>query len=139
MKCKIKILFLIVIGHGEKDYINKLKGLIMSLGITDKVIFTGWILNNELYKWFSAADLGVWTSGPIITLREATGCSLPILIPDKWSNDESSEGFINKGNGWSFKTNDFKNLLNRLELLISKNDRLIKSRKNAIEKAKDLD
>ncbi|MBP8688874.1 glycosyltransferase family 4 protein [Patescibacteria group bacterium] len=134
-----KKILLALVGSGEKNYIQELKNLTISLGIADKVIFSGWVPNNELYKWFSAADLGVWISGPTISLREATGCDLPLLIPDYWNNGESSEEFVDEENGWRFKLNDYNDLLNKMELLVSNNNKLIEAGKNAVKKAEQLD
>ena len=89
----------VLAGQGpQEDYI---KGLSKSLGVSDSVRFTGWIVHDELPRYLAAADVYVSTSlsdgGPVSTL-EAMSCELPVVVTDSgehrnWVKD-GINGFI---------------------------------------------
>jgi glycosyltransferase involved in cell wall biosynthesis len=59
-------LFLLVVGEGftraDLGYENYLKDLTSALGLTEKVIFTGWLEKREVLEIFQAADLFILPS-----------------------------------------------------------------------------
>jgi len=90
IKCLPKIgmnnLFLFIVGEGSAKtdfhYQNYLKELIETLGLDQRVIFTGWLEKKELWKIFRAADLFVLPSkseGMPNAMLEALGSDLPCL------------------------------------------------------------
>lgn len=90
IKCLPKIgmnnLFLFIVGEGSAKtdfhYQNYLKELIETLGLDQRVIFTGWLEKKELWKIFRAADLFVLPSkseGMPNAMLEALGFDLPCI------------------------------------------------------------
>jgi len=90
IKCLPKIgmnnLFLLVVGEGSKkvDFRYKifLKELARKLGLEKKVIFTGWLKKEELWRIFHAGDLFILPSrseGMPNAMLEALGTDLPCL------------------------------------------------------------
>lgn len=77
-------LFIIGDGSSKEDfsYINDLGGLIRRLGLGHRVIFTGWLEKEDLWKIYPAADLFILASkneGMPNALLEALGLGLPCI------------------------------------------------------------
>lgn len=111
---------LLLLGNGPKDYIKQVKELIMKKNLEDKIIFHDLVKNEDLVKFYSAADIGIWPGTPSITIIEGMSCSLPILI----SQSKSTSHLI-RNNGFSFPRGNKKQFKIYLEELI-KNDKLRK-------------
>jgi glycosyltransferase involved in cell wall biosynthesis len=111
---------LLIIGNGTQEYMNGLKSLVNKLGITDKVIFMGFVPNKELPKYYNAGDIGVWPGNCSITVLEAAATSLPIVIPKDDLNykilfdNQAAIGFERRN--VNSLANAILELLNNLEL-----------------------
>jgi glycosyltransferase involved in cell wall biosynthesis len=82
----IKNLYLLVVGDGSTEpdlrYKNSLQGLAKKLGVDKKVILTGWVEKEELWKIYLASDLFVMPSineGMPNALLEALGVGLTCM------------------------------------------------------------
>ena len=110
----------LIIGKGE--YLDNLKKLAKELNVENKVIFVGEVNHNELYKYYSMADLFIQPSLTKeafgITLIEALACEVPILARNIGGMKEIVK---EKNNGFLFEDDlvdkiklalnyDFKNL-----------------------------
>lgn len=73
---------LMVVGDGPEDYLRMLRAKAGELGVSEKVIFTGFVPKERLKNYFSAADVGVWLSNNSINQLEAMACRLPVVVPD---------------------------------------------------------
>ena len=51
--------------------------------------------NKELFKYYNAADIGVWPLQCSVTMLEATACGLPAIISDRCGATER----VAAGNG----------------------------------------
>jgi glycosyltransferase involved in cell wall biosynthesis len=78
--------FLFVIGEGsvkeDISYLEHLKGMTKELGLRERVIFTGWLPQEECWRIFRASDLFLFPSlkeGMPNALLEALGLDLPCL------------------------------------------------------------
>jgi glycosyltransferase involved in cell wall biosynthesis len=79
---------LIIVGQGDGAYMNELKA-----SSDDRVLFVGFKDQKGLSALYSACDIGLWGKASI-TIREAMGCSLPLILLDtpdmasllKWDN-----------------------------------------------------
>jgi glycosyltransferase involved in cell wall biosynthesis len=85
-KIGIKNLYLIIVGDGSTEadirYKESLKGLTKRLGVDKKVILTGWVEKEELWKIYLASDLFILPSlseGMPNALLEALGAGLPCM------------------------------------------------------------
>jgi glycosyltransferase involved in cell wall biosynthesis len=90
IKCLLRIgmdnLFLFIIGDGSSkedfSYINHLRELTTRLGVDHRVIFTGWLEKEELWKIYLVADLFVLPSkseGMPNAILEALGLGVPCI------------------------------------------------------------
>ena len=85
----MKNLFLFIVGDGSTKgdfhYKKYLRELTETIGLTNRVIFTGWLNKEELWKIFRGSDLFVLTSkseGMPNILLEALGCDIPCFGSD---------------------------------------------------------
>jgi len=88
--------YLLLIGQG--NYRGRLEALCKTLGIMDKVLFTGWVENNRLPDFYNAADVCVLPSlreGLGLVVVEALACGRPFIgsnvggIPEVVGNFEA--------------------------------------------------
>ena len=88
-------ILLLIIGNPdpeEMDYSNKLKLQVKRLGLNRHVIFIGGVPHEELYKWYSAADLFCLASlreGWPNVIFEALACGVPIVATKTWGIPEA--------------------------------------------------
>ena len=77
----------------------KLKDLAKSLGVSDNVIFKGWVPASELPQYISLSDVYVSTSlsdaGLAASTGEAMACGLPIITTDFGDNSKWIENEVN--------------------------------------------
>jgi glycosyltransferase involved in cell wall biosynthesis len=73
---------LMIVGFLGDSYEAQLKEYISKQGIEKRVICLKLANRNELNAFYNAADIGVWHLLPTITLVEAMGTGLPIVIPN---------------------------------------------------------
>ena len=72
---------LVIVGHKEKEY-ARMKELVRSLGIEDRVIFTGYVTENELKALYAGAELFLFLSlyeGFGLPVLEAMASGLPVI------------------------------------------------------------
>jgi glycosyltransferase involved in cell wall biosynthesis len=84
-----KNITLIIVGDGTSR--RSLEGLVSSLHLEGHVLFTGAILHQELYSWYSAADLFCLASsreGWPNVLLESIACGTPVVATDIWGIPE---------------------------------------------------
>ena len=125
---------LIIVGDGPDK--SRLEELCSSLGIRDKVIFTGMVDRSEVHLYYQLGDVFVSASNSEtqgLTYVEAMANSLPLLC----KKDECLDGVIIDGkNGYFFdKEQDF---INNLEKLLDKTNRH-KLGKNSLEMSTQYD
>lgn len=80
---------LMIIGEGEEE--QRLKALSSSLGVADRVRFLGAIPQQELKRFYSAADALVLCSsreGWANVLLEAMACGTPVIATAVWGTPE---------------------------------------------------
>jgi glycosyltransferase involved in cell wall biosynthesis len=73
---------LAIVGEGERALLDSFRQRAAVLGLSDRVIFPGMQKHDELPGLFNAADVGAWPGDPSITLIEALGCGLPVVLSD---------------------------------------------------------
>jgi glycosyltransferase involved in cell wall biosynthesis len=119
---KLEKLKLMIIGTIDKHYFAGLNELVNS---DPRIIFTGWVKRNELYKYFSAADIGIWPGGQSAIWQEAISCSLPIIIKH-WPYVEY---IVENGNGLVLYSDDYREIKQYIEILANSPEVLEKMRK----------
>lgn len=82
-------LFLVIVGQGPER--ASLKQLVAELQLTKQVLFAGDIPHQELYKWYSAADVFCLASSregwPNVVL-ESLACGTPVVATSIWGTPE---------------------------------------------------
>jgi glycosyltransferase involved in cell wall biosynthesis len=99
IKSNYKIRFLII-GSGSESAIKSISESAKKEGIQDKIIMQPFLKKTELRKFYNASDIGVWTQATI-TILEAIGCGLPIIVP----NDKATAHLVDNGNGLLYDVN----------------------------------
>lgn len=71
-----------VVGVDDGPTGTELVRLTDELGIQDSVKFEGFLPASDLARAFNGADIGVWPSMPAITIQQAMGTGLSVVLPD---------------------------------------------------------
>ena len=82
-------LFLVIVGEGSQR--TQLENLIELSGLEDRVLLVGTIPHEELYVWYSAADLFCLASsreGWPNVLLESLACGTPVVATEVWGIPE---------------------------------------------------
>ncbi len=108
----------LLIGDGNRDYIDAMKERIRLLKLDDFFIWHGFADKKMLYKFYSAADIGVWPLEESISMLEASACKLPIIVKDS----ESLRDRISSGNGLSYHEGDTESLQSAILKIIGDKD-----------------
>jgi glycosyltransferase involved in cell wall biosynthesis len=107
----IKIMF---VGEGKYDYMHLINSKINSSGFRNFFVFVPTVTNEVLYKYYSAADIGVWPLQCSITILEAMSCGLPVII----SNNSSVSEWINEENGLMYRAGDVEDLVEKMRTVL---------------------
>jgi glycosyltransferase involved in cell wall biosynthesis len=103
---------LILLGGGSQG--AKIRQILMSGGVMERVHFGGHVSQADLPRWYQMADLYISPShvdGSSVTLMEALASGLPCLVSDIPGNQE----WIDNGvNGWLFRDGDVDDLAEKI-------------------------
>jgi len=135
LECSIKLLKsssvkILLVGNYETKCKEKIDNFMRNNKVEDKVMFKNFVPNRELYKYYSAADIGVWPGWPTITTIEASSCSLPIIIEERLGMKERTSN----NNGFAYRKGNLNELKEYIELLVKNN----KLRKKMGKKGREL-
>jgi len=125
---------LLIVGGKDEKYFSSLKDMIRKANLLDRVVFVDAVPNSELYKYYSAADVGVWPLQCSMTMLEAMSCGLPVIISDKSGALER----ISEGNGIAYREGDVADLQRKMSILLDDGLRKQMSQK-ALLYAKKID
>jgi glycosyltransferase involved in cell wall biosynthesis len=107
---------LLLLGNGPKNYMDQLVNLSLNLGIKNNIIFTDFVPNNELPKFYNAADIGIWPGDHSITAIEAVATGLPIIVPN---DDLAYKILFDNGSAIGYTRGDITSLFQNINKLIS--------------------
>lgn len=114
---------LILLGGGSQG--AKIRQILMSAGLLERVHFGGQIGQADLPRWYHMSDLYISPShvdGSSVSLMEALASGLPCLVSDIPGNREWIEAGVN---GWLFRDGDADDLAEKI-LFAIKNRRSFK-------------
>ncbi|HEX5837968.1 MAG TPA: glycosyltransferase family 4 protein, partial [Anaerolineales bacterium] len=120
---------LILLGGGSQG--PKIRQILLSGGVLDRVHFGGHVGQKDLPRWYHMADLYISPShvdGSSVTLMEALACGLPCLVSDIPGNREWIEDGVN---GWLFRDGDVNDLAEKILYAIKNRDTFETIRKAA--------
>ncbi|MEU3846127.1 glycosyltransferase [Micrococcus terreus] len=73
---------LIIAGNDSSEASNRILGQISAIPeLRGKTVLTGFLTQSELNGVFNASDAGIWPAMPAITIQQAMGTGLPVVIP----------------------------------------------------------
>nr|WP_198560169.1 glycosyltransferase family 4 protein [Haloarcula taiwanensis] len=101
---------LLILGEGNTKYVERLRRLANNLNVFDKITFHDFVPHSELYRYYNAADIGVWPGKLGITIIEGIACGLPVILPKSPATE-----FLIEGNGSSYHRGDVSELANQME------------------------
>lgn len=90
-------LMLVIAGEGSEDYYQSLKKLAETLGLSQKVVWTGFLSGNIKWGAFRAANVFILPSHAEnfgVTVAESLSCGTPVLISNKvniWKEIEDNQ------------------------------------------------
>ena len=120
---------LMIVGSIEENYEKELDHLINN---DKRVVKVGWIRSDELFKYFSAADIAIFPGGQSTLWQQAISCELPVIFK-YW---EGIDYLLSNENGLFLFSNDHRELSQYLKILIH-NKELRKNMKNRAIKERD--
>ena len=129
---------LLIYGKGELK--NKLEDLTKELQIDDKVIFKGYINNEDVPKVLNEMDIFVVPSilnseSFGVAAVEAMACEVPVIVSDA---DGLKEVVVNNETGFVIPKRSSREIANKIKILIENNDVVKKFKKNARERVLKL-
>ncbi len=124
----------VLVGSGEPEYVNSLRDKATASGLSDHFIFVDMVPNVDLYRYYSAADVGIWPLQSSIAMIEAMACSLPVIIAD----DSGVSERVSHQNGLLYRSGVEKDLEEKMGLLLDQRRRTIMGQ-NARKYAEQID
>jgi len=113
---------LILLNGGSQG--GKLRQILQSGGVLDRVTFGGQISQTDLPHWYHMADLYISPShvdGSSVSLMEALACGLPCLVSDIPAN---KEWVVENENGWLFRDGDADHLAEKILAAMNQREKL---------------
>jgi len=126
-KLSEKSIKLLLVGEGDKEHLQHLISQTKKLRIEGRVLFHPFVPEKDLYKYYSAADIGVWPIRPTIGMVNAIGCELPILIP----NHLTVKHLVEMENGLLFDPEKEKDLDEKITAMLKTKSNLVMLRRKA--------
>jgi len=107
-----KNVYVIVIWSWPDNLINEMNEYIKDF--KDNYIFINFVKNDELYKYFSASDIGIWPLQESVSMVEWASCNLPFIANDKiWTKLR-----ISNNNAILYKQWDIEDLYEKIKYLV---------------------
>ena len=134
IRCKIffKIMF---IGKIDNEYCRLLIKIWNKYNLNSKdLIFIDNVNSRLLYRYYSAADLGLWISNSSVGILEAYACKLPAII-----NREALFYYPAINEDLIVDLNDYQSALNIIQILAQDNVLLKSYKEKSVEIAKKYD
>ena len=109
------------VGGQDREYIAGLRTLIgESPQGKNRFVFLPPVPNNELARYYSVADVGVWPMQCSLTMIEAMACGLPIIISDASGANERVNGNLT---GLTYHESDTEDLKRKMKILLEPSKR----------------
>ena len=110
-----------VVIAGKGDYVNEITALAAQLGVSERVHFVGFIANDKLGQYYSAADIvimaGTFYESLGRMLLEACSYGVPIIATNYAGNPDIIE---NGKNGYLLESQNVSELTARIKQILSK-------------------
>ena len=113
---------LILLGSGSQA--NRIRQILNTGGVLDRVTFGGQVSQTELPGWYGMADLYIspsYVDGSSVSLMEALACGLPCLVSDIPAN---KEWVRENEDGWLFPAGDAGALAEKILAAMDQREKL---------------
>jgi glycosyltransferase involved in cell wall biosynthesis len=110
---------LLLLGDGPESYMQMLHKLVEDNQLEHSVIFHVFVRNEELPKFYNAADIGAWPGNHTITAVEAFATGLPVIIPD---SDKAYAVLFKSGAVYGYARGDVSSLVHLILQIITDAD-----------------
>ena len=112
---------LVIIGGGEKNYVDSLKSLSRNMGLEDRIIWIPFALPEVVREVLSACDAGIWPGDNTITAIDGLILGLPIIVPfhDDFYDNLAPYGILSR-----YIRGDYINLVSEIFKLFESRDSL---------------
>lgn len=108
---------LVLIGDGVADYKQKCLSLV-PIQNHNSIIFAGFQKNDDLYKFYSMSDVGVWPLQESTAMNDAAACSLVFIANDQIGTKTR----VSMNNALLYKKDNVDDLTKKIEYLYSHAD-----------------
>ena len=99
---------LLIVGGGDPEYVEATQVLARTYGLEGHTVITGRFVDKlELFRYYAAADIGVWPGDYSIATLEAMASGLPLIVR---ANDAYTEFLTSSDNGLRFFEGDVESL-----------------------------
>ncbi len=123
---------LLIIGAGPNDYLETCF-LHVDKQYHKNIHILGFKENKELYKYYSAADIGVWPLEESTAMNDCMACGVPFI-----ANDEVGVKVrLSNNNALLYKKNNSTDLVSKIELLIINKKKLEFLKRNSLNLVKN--
>jgi glycosyltransferase involved in cell wall biosynthesis len=109
---KHKNIYLCIVGSGEKDYIKKCKAVV-SKKYHNRLIWVDFQPQEELYKYYSFSDLGVWPLQEALSMNDCAACERPFIAMD----EITSKKRLKNDNALLYKKGNVEDLIEKIQYL----------------------
>lgn len=124
---------LLVVGPCPAEYKTKMKELITDRNLEECTRFEGRVPHETLADYYAVADIGVWPGKLGITIIEAIGCGLPVIVCES----DATSFLVANDNGMSFERGNVSGLVASAIKYLSDADARAKHSENALKYAVD--
>lgn len=104
---------LLLVGSGTSEYIDHCLGRISREEFKQKIHIIGFKNNQDLYKYYSASDIGVWPLEESTAMNDAASCSIPFIANDQIGVEQR----FKNNNALRYKRGSSKDLARQIEFL----------------------
>jgi glycosyltransferase involved in cell wall biosynthesis len=126
---------LLVVGDGDER--DKLRNLVHSLNLKEKVIFIGRISDEQLPKYYVASDVFVTASlheGFCVPIIESFASGKPVIVPDRTAMLE-----IAGNGGLVYESGSINDFVSKVQMLKNDSDLREQLSKKALDRSKEFD
>jgi glycosyltransferase involved in cell wall biosynthesis len=104
----------LLVGYSDENYQKQLQTKIEMEGCTQNFLWHEAVPNQNLYKYFSSADVAVWPCQHTNSILEAMACGLPVIVSDEARASEE----VAYENGLTYKLGDVADLIEKMKTLL---------------------
>lgn len=117
LACTDPTIHLAILGLSNETASEELRTLVEASPFRDRITLLDFADSHQLRRLFNAADVGVWPRMPAVTIQQAMGTGLPVVLPHNAivshliSNDQVGRYFSENGDKYQEMASEIGSLL----------------------------